>query len=359
MRYDVLGRALVIACGVVGFAASAHAQGNPGVDMAAKAQAARAVALCDGAAWEAAATMYRNNHPEKAGPFGIMAMPPDFPSYPFPCNPKVTAARPAAGTLPAAPPTTMTWAGPANWSATPFGWGPLTSDNTVGSFYVGGSVGGSQSATTGSLPIVYTIGILDNTPQAPTSGSGSFLSGGLFFGLNMFQFMGLVMGVEFATAWADKNQTFIANINNVTTGTNNDRMGFEHNHLMSLSGVITAPVNRNFSLIGRGGASWLNGNAQIGCFGSCTAAGTAPFNVSQDVDFSGWHWGVGAQGRIGMIGGMPIILRGEFVHHEFGSKAVTAGNPATASVGFTLEPKVDEVKASLILPFGPGALFRF
>jgi hypothetical protein len=336
------------AFGAIGFASSAYAQ-VPGVDMAAKAQAARAVAICDGAAWEAAATMYKNNHAKEAGPFGILALPADFPSYPFPCNPKTAAAPAATQTAvnPAIPvfPAGMTWVGPA-----PLGWGPYSPDNMIGGIYVGGSFAGNSSSSEASNARIFTLGVLDLVPTTPFSGTGTHVSGGVLLGLNMAQLFGFLFGVEFGADFADKNQTFIGNLANATTATNNDRVGFEYNNILSLSVVTTAPINRNFSVFVRGGPSWLNGNAQIGCSGSCTAAGTAPFNVNQEVDLNGWHWGVGAQGRIGTVLNRPVFLRGEFVQHTFNGTNVSAGNPATASVAFRVKPEVDQVKASLIVP---------
>jgi hypothetical protein len=329
----------------------------PGVDQAAKVQAARAVAICDGAAWEAAATMYRNNHAKEAGPFGFLKLPDDFPAMPFPCNPTRTAdGRPITAQTATQTPlfnrpqgATMTWAGPGNWS-----WS-ATPDNAPGGFYLGGSFGGTSSNTHAANPTVFTIGILDNTAIAPM-GTGHFISGGVFAGANVAQALGFLFGVEFGADFADKNQTTITNINNTTTGTTGDRLAFEYNHILSLSGVITAPITSKFSVFGKGGGSWMNGTAHTTCAGpgngSCGAVPTPAYNVATDVDFSGYHLGFGVQGRVGTLFNRSVFLRGEWTRHWFDSQRVSTGNPATASIAWDATPEIDQFKASLIVPLG-------
>jgi hypothetical protein len=226
----------------------------------------------------------------------------------------------------------------------------LSPDNSPTGLYLGASFAGNGSNTRASNPTVFTIGILDNV-GITQNGTSSYVSGGALVGWNFGQFIGLGFGIEFAADFADKNQTLVTNINNITTGTLTDRLGFEYNHLMSLSGVLTAPVTRNISLIGKGGASWLNGTAHTGCIGSCEAAGTPVYNVAQDVDFDGYHLGIGAQVGLNW-GSYKPVLRAEYTRHWFDTTRISTGNSATASIAYDLQPEIDQFKVSLIMSLG-------
>jgi hypothetical protein len=216
---------------------------------------------------------------------------------------------------------------------------------------VGGFASGNFTSTQASNTQIFTLGVPDAVSTLPFSGSGSHLSGGVIIGANVFQAGPVIFGAEFGADFSGGNQTFIGNVANGTTGTNTDRVGFTLNDILAVSGTATIPVSPNLAVIVRGGPSWLHGEAQLGCFGSCIAAGTAPFNVTQDVNLTGWHFGVGAQGQFAVVNGMPVILRGEWIHHSFDGANVSAGNPAAASIAFNVRPEVDQGRVSVIFPF--------
>ncbi len=333
----------IVGVTAAGFTAAAHAQGSARADARAKADAQRAADDCDGAAWEAAANAYKASHPELAGPFGLVALPGDFPSYPFPCTKKLAAAPRTAGgfrTAETAPPR------PADRVFVASNY----FDSAPGAFYAGGSVGGSYSSHERTLPSLITLNIVDPTDGRTYNGNSTYFSGGLFMGMNIAQFFGWLFGVEAGYDWMDKNEAFLGNVPNTTLGPNTDRMATTRNSLLTVSGLVTIPVNPNFSVFTRFGWARSNEDVTIDCNSSCDAAGTPRFRSVQSADFNGWVWGVGAQGRIGRVGMFPVLLRGEYQHYSFGGKTFGAGNPANAAIGFHTEPEIDMVKGSLVVP---------
>jgi hypothetical protein len=160
-----------------------------------------------------------------------------------------------------------------------------------------------------------------------------------------------LFGLEFGMDFAGNNDSSVR-VTNTFINTQNDKLGFEHNHNWNIGGTITAPISQNLSLVGKGGYSRLNGTAHIGCFDSCTAAGTAPFHSKQDIDVDGYYLGIGVQGGLGRLWERPLLWRLDYTHYEYDSKRVTAGNPAAAALAFEPEPSVDRIAFSLIMGLG-------
>ncbi len=343
----LLGRG-IIACALFGLVTGASAQVTPRpMDQGLKNAAYGATVVCNYPAWESAANAYKAHHPELPNIFGVVQLPADFPSYPFPCNPQTAAARPAQ--FPALP-GTATWAGPASWG--PLAWGPVASDSAPSGLYLGGSFSAGRGAYDRSQSQLITLNIVDPTDSSSRTGTSSYVSGGLIAGMNLLTFhqIAATFGVEAAYEWADKNDAFLGNVPNTTLGANTDRLSITRNNLFSIGGTFTVPINRSASIIASGGWARSAEDLTIDCNSSCVAAGTPTFRSVQSHDFDGWYWGVGVQGRIGSMWQRPVFLRGEFRQYRFEGATLSAGTPATAFISAHVEPRIDQVRASVIVP---------
>jgi hypothetical protein len=220
-------------------------------------------------------------------------------------------------------------------------------------FYVGGSVSGGRGAYERTQPQLITLGVVDPTDPASRTGTSSYLSGGLIAGMNLLTFhqIAATFGIEAAYDWADKNDAFLGNVPNTNINPNNtDRLSITRNSLFSVGGTVTIPINRSASIIASGGWARSNEDVTIDCNSSCVAAGTPTFRSVQSHDFNGWYWGAGVQGRVGSIGTLPLFLRGEFRQYHFEGSTFSAGAPAAAFISGRVEPRIDQFRASVIIP---------